>query len=199
MSRAELLRELGYALHSHLSASAPILIPPLCIVPAGPFLMGSDPARDHEAQAEELPQHIVTLPTYRIARYPVTVAEYAAALNAHAPALQAPVDWDRQRIHPTQPISGLTWYDGLGYVKWLSAITGDRWRLPTEAEWEKATRGTDGRVYPWGDRWDSRCANASVSALDSAEAEQPERRTTTPVNAHPSGESPYGLLDMVGN
>ena len=105
--------------------------------------------------------------------------------------MQAPVNWDTQRLSATCPVSGLTWYDALAYVHWFSEVIGWRWRLPTEAEWEKAARGTDGRIYPWGDMWEAGRANAEWAGSDS--------QGTTAVDAYPDGASPYGVRDMVGN
>ena len=84
------------------------------------------------------------------------------------------------------PVVSVSWQDAVAYCDWLSQETGRSYRLPTEAEWEKAARGTDGRRYPWGNDWaDGRC---NVATSD-----------TTPVNAHPAGASPCGCEDMLGN
>lgn len=190
MGQENALASLGYTWHKRAGGPT-VFIPPLCTVPAGPFLMGSDPRRDPHARAEEQPAHIVTLPTYQIAQYPVTVAEYGVALAAGAADAQAPLDWDTQRACITCPVSGLTWHDALSYVRWLCGVTGRRWRLPAEAEWEKAARGPDGRIYPWGDVWEAGRGNAAGVELDV--------QGTTAVDAHPQGVSPYGVLDMVGN
>lgn len=195
----ESLVALGYRVHTHHPTGGTFFTPPLCLIPAGSFLMGSDPERDPQALAEEQPQHIVTLPAYHIGRYPVTVAEYACALATDAAHLKPPINWEFQRIHPTCPISGLTWYEALDYVRWLSNMTNMPWRLPTEAEWEKAARGPDGRIYPWGDAWDMRCANALLPRSSGSAAILSEEQDTTSVDAHPLGVSPYGLLDMAGN
>jgi len=81
------------------------------------------------------------------------------------------------------------WHDAVVYCRWLSEVTGRPYRLPSEAEWEKGARGTDGRIYPWGNQWDAeRCNNKEGGKGD-----------TTPVGAYPQGASPYGPLDMAGN
>jgi formylglycine-generating enzyme required for sulfatase activity len=87
-----------------------------------------------------------------------------------------------------QPVVGVCWYEAYAYCRWLSACTGRVYRLPTEPEWEKAARGTDGRRYPWGNEWDaSRCNNLEI-ALD----------RTVPVGRYPQGDSPYGVSEMMG-
>lgn len=187
------LEELGYTIHTWTSSHV-VYLPPMCEVPAGPFLMGSDPQRDPSAGADEQPAHIVNLPTYRIAKYPVTVAEFGAALAANAPELQPPVNWEMQSLHITRPVHALTWHDALAYVRWLASVTDERWRLPSEAEWEKAARGADGRIYPWGDSWDDDRANAIRPDWSDYET-----RDITSVDTYPAGASPYGALDMVGN
>ena len=138
-------------------------------IPAGPFLMGSDPRQDRQSSDNEQPQHSVTLPTYYIARFPVTVAQFGAFAESTG---YTPGDMDSLRDAPTRPVRWITWHEALRYCDWLTATlrawpgtpeplatllrSGDQagrpWRvtLPSEAEWEKAARGTDGRIYPWG-------------------------------------------------
>jgi formylglycine-generating enzyme required for sulfatase activity len=194
----EALQQIGFQLHSHPSEQIPYLLPPLCTIPAGDFLMGSDPTVDEYAQPEECPQHSVWLPTYSIGKYPVTVAEYAYAIEAQAPGVIMPRGiqleklWEEQLLHPTNPVYGLTWYDAFGYARWLEHMTGQKWRLPTEAEWEKAARGTDGRIYPWGNQWDSRNTNPLIG--DSVSLSP-----ITPIDTYMHATSPYGVIDMVSN
>ncbi len=90
----------------------------------------------------------------------------------------------------THPVLCVSWNDARAYAQWLSKKTGKRYRLPTEAEWEKAARGTDGRTYPWGDEPDERRAIVGRGMKWAA---------TEPVGSLPDGASPYGLLDMAGN
>ena len=83
----------------------------------------------------------------------------------------------------------VSWYDARDYCQWLSEVTGRGYALPSEAEWEKGARGTDGRIYPWGNQWDTTRCNSEESGLGK----------TTSVHAYPQGASPYGVLDMAGN
>ncbi len=164
--------------------------PELLHVPAGEFLMGSDPGRDRFALSNEKPQHSVYLPDYYLARMPVTNAQYLAFVTAteHEP----PEHWGSGKP-PTgreeHPVVNVSWYDAMAYCRWLAEVTGKPYRLPSEAEWEKGARGVDGRLYPWGDSWDpERCNSREGMAGD-----------TTPAGAYPQGASPFGLLDMTGN
>lgn len=157
----------------------------LVYVPAGPFLMGSDKARDPQALDDELPQHEVSLPGYWIGKYPVTVAqfrEFAADYRwADRESLQGPED---------RPMVNVTWRRAQDYCRWLAQKTGLPVTLPSEAEWEKAARGTDGRVYPWGDTFDKDKCNSSEGGVG----------RTTPVGKYsPAGDSPFGCADMAGN
>ena len=120
-------------------------------IPASEFLMGSDKQEDPLARDNEVPQHRLYLPAFQIARYPVTNAQYqvfVAATNR-----QAPDHWDDGRI-PTDrenhPVINVSWYDARAFCDWMSDVTNQTIRLPSEAEWEKAARGTDGRIWPWG-------------------------------------------------
>ena len=161
--------------------------PETVLIPGGPFLMGSDV--DEE---DERPQQTVDLPDFRMGKTSITNAQYAAFL-AQNPEQPEPrkAGWFLRKPpvgKEEHPVVGVSWHDAVAYCVWLSLPegTGRRYRLPTEAEWEKAARGTDGRRYPWGDEWQEGIAN-----LDGDE--------TTPVAAHPDGASPYGCLDMLGN
>ena len=170
-------------------AGVEVIVPPTVPVPAGPFLMGSDRARDRGAYEDEQPQHTVTLPAYRIGRCPVTVAEYDCYLRATSKPPRG-----EQLDHPVVHVS---WHDAVAYAAWLSERTGQRWYLPSEAEWEKAARfdpahPQTARVYPWGDTFDEHRCNTDLRNMG-----------TTPVGTYVAGardgRSPLGAEDMAGN
>jgi formylglycine-generating enzyme required for sulfatase activity len=179
------LSELGFA--SYLHQGVACILPPTCLVPAGPFLMGSDKSKDLQAGVLEEPQHSITLSAFRIAKYPVTVAEYACFVRA---GQDKPSDWKQQERNMDHPVVFLSKGDAIDYAEWLAKLTGQVWRLPGEAEWEKAARGTDGRIYPWGDEFAASHCNAR---------ERGKEHGTSPVGNYPTGASPYGALDMAGN
>jgi formylglycine-generating enzyme required for sulfatase activity len=156
--------------------------------------MGSNKHEDPQASEDELPQHSVALETFQIAKYPVTVAEYACFVRAtkrmEPRGLFNDLSWTQQISQRLDhPVVNISWRDAVAYAKWLAQCTGHPWRLPSEAEWEKAGRGTDGRIYPWGDLFDA----AQANTVDG------ERGGTTSIGSYPSGTSPYGALDMAGN
>ncbi|TAH51046.1 MAG: hypothetical protein EYC68_12525 [Chloroflexota bacterium] len=153
-------------------------------VPAGKCWIGSDPAADENFQKDELPQREIELGEFWIAKFPLTVAQYTAFTNATNRL--TPFDFPQKSEYP---ITSVSWYDALVFCRWASDNTGKEWRLPTEAEWEKAARGTDGRIYPWGNKFDA-------ARLNSAEG---KHSGTTAVDEFSSGLSPYGAWDMVGN
>jgi formylglycine-generating enzyme required for sulfatase activity len=178
----------------------------MVFVPAGPFLMGSDKGKDNQAYDDELPQHEVVLPGYWIGRYPVTNEAYrefieGGGYQTRAHWTEAGWNWKRDRAQPgywtdakyndpQQPVVGVTWYEAAAYCRWLSERAGVEVKLPSEAEWEKAARGTDGRIYPWGDAFDANKCNTGESGIGEP----------TPVGAYsPQGDSPYGCADMAGN
>jgi formylglycine-generating enzyme required for sulfatase activity len=164
--------------------------PELILIPAGEFLMGSDPEKDKLADKYEQPQHTVYLPDYYLAKTPVTNAQYAAFVEATDH--KRPEHWKDgkpPRGEEDHPVVYVTWHDTVAYCNWLAQVTGKAYRLPSEAEWEKGARGTDRRIYPWGNEWDPKRCNSSEGGAGG----------TTPVRAYPEGASPYGLLDMAGN
>jgi len=166
--------------------------PELILIPAGAFLMGSDPLTDAAARQDERPQHRVFLPDYYLAQAPVTNAQYAFFIQHTRHPVPNRATWRAQEPPPGKaehPVVEVSWHDAVAYCRWLAEVTGKPYRLPTEAEWEKGARGTDGFIYPWGQQW-------LASHCNSGEA---ERGTTTAVGAYPQGRSPYGLWDMAGN
>lgn len=167
-------------------------------VPAGPFLMGSEPGPD--VPAEETPRHQLSLPAFRIGVYPVTNAQYAEFIRrVQRQDVPRKAGWylrEPPEDRLDHPVVGVSWHDAQAYCAWLSQQTGRAYRLPTEAEWEKAASwtGQDGpkakRPFPWGDLFDAaRCNTAEAGIGD-----------TTPVGAYsPQGDSPCGCADMAGN
>ncbi|GIK39558.1 MAG: hypothetical protein BroJett011_33910 [Chloroflexota bacterium] len=164
--------------------------PELILIPAGEFQMGSNPEKDKQADSEEQPQHKLCLPDYYIAKTPVTNVQYSAFVQATK--RKAPYHWEKGKIpegKENHPVVHVSWDDAVAYCSWLAQVTGKAYRLPSEAEWEKAARGTDGRIYPWGNKWDAKRCNTQESKLGG----------TTPVEIYSASVSPYGVLDMAGN
>ena len=164
--------------------------PETILIPAGEFLMGSDPQKDTGARDNEQPQHTLYLPDYSMAKTPVTNVQYAAFVERTNHS--QPKHWEAgkpPRGKKDHPVVHVSWHDAVAYCNWLTETSGKPYRLPSEAEWEKGARGIDGRIYPWGDQWDANRCNSREGGKDS----------TTPVGAYPEGASHYGLLDMAGN
>lgn len=150
-------------------------------VPAGEFLMGS---AEWKGNPEERPQHTLFLPTFYIGRFPVTVRAFQEFLEARG----SRVEYKRINRAADHPAVLVPWYQAVEYARWHGFV------LPSEAEWEKAARGTDGREYPWGDRWRKGYANTREIWTG---LRQPK---TMPVGSFsPQGDSFYGCADMVGN
>jgi formylglycine-generating enzyme required for sulfatase activity len=136
--------------------------PEMILIPAGEFLMGSDPQKDSDTEDNEQPQHLLYLPDYYLGKTPVTNAQYRAFVQATG--YQRPEDWAKgrpPRDKEDHPVVNVSWYDAVTYCRWLSEVTGKSYSLPSEAEWEKGARGTDGRIYPWGNQWDETRCNSS--------------------------------------
>jgi formylglycine-generating enzyme required for sulfatase activity len=171
--------------------SSPIRLE-LVRVPAGPFLMGSDPKRDPRARENEQPQRSVVLPELYIGKYPVTNAQFAVYVKAKGAGV--PKHWQGGSIpdgKKEHPVVNVSWGDALAFCRWLSDATGQAFRLPTEAEWEKAARGMGDRIYPWGGtdpEKDKTLCNCDRWVDD-----------TTPVGKYPNGASSCRAMDLAGN
>ena len=156
-------------------------------IPAGEFLMGRDKKNDPDASNEETPEHKVNLNEYMMGLYPVTNEQYQIFVNAVG--YKKPEHWQNGVIpqgKENHPVVCVSWEDAVTFCTWASKVSGQVVRLPNEAEWEKAARGTDRRTYPWGNNIDKSFANYDGSG-------------TTSVDCYKKGESPYGVFDMVGN
>jgi formylglycine-generating enzyme required for sulfatase activity len=166
---------------------------PMVLIPAGEFVMGSDAA---DAGPDEQPLTPVTLSEFYMSRYPVTNAQYEQFDPSHRQKRMNGAGDD----HPVVYVTSL---EAVKYCKWLGQRDGKNYRLPTEAEWEYAARGTDGRKYPWGDH-DRRGGFANFADASTTfpwrdlqvNDGYPE---TSPVGAFPLGASFFGLEDMAGN
>lgn len=175
---------------AEISIETPIELE-LVRVPAGEFLMGSDPSTDLDADDDELPQHAVYVSEFYIGKHEVTNEQYAAFVQATG--YRAPSHWVNDRFPPglaNHPVVNVGWEAAYNFTRWLSSETAMNFRLPTEAEWEKACRGTEGELFPWGDGYPSgKLLNFTQMIGD----------TTAAGSYSPQGDSPYGAADMAGN
>ncbi|HLO15331.1 MAG TPA: SUMF1/EgtB/PvdO family nonheme iron enzyme [Anaerolineales bacterium] len=155
-------------------------------IPAGPFVMGSnagDGIPNHET-----PQHEVSLLDYRIGKYPVTNAQYEEFIRQTGKLATPSMGWDGQRVPQgleLHPVSGVTWHEALVYCQWLSEKTSRKYSLPNEAQWEKACRGGNNSIYPWGDEFDPKRSNHGCSTLAAVDTYLPQ--------------NDFGCFDLVGN
>lgn len=159
-------------------------------ITAGDFIMGSSdtdvttileqhPDWRPDWFAQEKPQRVVSLPGYWMYRDPVTVAQFRACCLATEWTMPSAPECGWQ---DDQPMVNVSWQDVIHYATWAEAI------IPTEAQWEKAARGTDGRIWPWGNTWiPDNCSHAANATAAQA------------VGLHPENVSPYGVREMVGN
>jgi len=194
----------------------PCLEPALITVPGGEFWMASETKAAYD---REKPAHKVHVAQFQMAKYPVTNAQFKGFVDAGGYSEERywtragwawrqgkgeqfgrehhewPKGWEDGQFPPERanhPVVNVTWYEAVAYTRWLAEATGKPYRLPTEAEWEKAARGDqDRREYPWGDKFDSKKVNMSIGAEIVG--------GTSPVGIYPAGASPYGILDLSGN
>jgi formylglycine-generating enzyme required for sulfatase activity len=170
------------------------------LVKGGKFIRGS---KDWD---NSKPVKEIDLADFLIGKYPVTNQEFSGFIEANGYQTKkwwSPEGWqwrekekvceplfwlDRKWNGPNFPVVGVSWYEAEAYAKWLSEKTGEIYRLPTEAEWEKAARGSDGRKYPWVNQWKKEYCNSEY-----------QLGRTSPVGIFSKGESPYGCMDMAGN
>jgi formylglycine-generating enzyme required for sulfatase activity len=153
----------------------------MVLIPAGEFTMGSD-------RGIERPPHTVFVEAFEIDVFEVTNEQFAKFVEETGYVTDAEKAGDTPwrfyaKDKPKHPVVKVSWNDAKAFCEWAGK------RLPTEAEWEKAARGTDGRIYPWGNEWDVAKANTKEAGY----------RGTTIVGSFPDGASPYGVMDMAGN
>ena len=177
------------------------------LVPGGRFAMGTDPDAEPDQKSHESPRIEPDVSEFEVMRTPVTVAQMRRFIDDRGyarrdawseegwawrtgdaielPRFFSPAERDEWKAYltPSRPAVGVSWFEADAYARWAGL------RLPTEAEWEKAARGTDSRRYPWGDAWDD----------DAAAHRGHGPRCTVPVGVFPRGESPWGVLDMAGS
>jgi len=173
----------------------------MVLVKAGKFMRSSSEDDD------EKPQREIYLDKFMIGKYPVTNEEFKKFVDdsgydreefwakegwqwREENEISEPLYWhDRKWNVSNFPVVGISWYEAMAYASWLSKRAGHLYRLPTEAEWEKAARGTDGSKYPWGEDFDKNSCNSDESGLN----------RTSPVGIFSIDKSPYGCFDMAGN
>jgi formylglycine-generating enzyme required for sulfatase activity len=157
---------------------------PMIAIPAGEFTMGND-----SGDGDETPAHKVSVDAFEIDKFEVTNEQFRVFVDqtGHVSTAEKAGESATWRTYaegkPNHPVVLVSWNDAVAYCEWAGK------RLPTEAEWEKAARGPEGFIYPWGNEWATGKANTEESGY----------RGTTIVGSFPDGASPYGLMDMAGN
>jgi len=153
-------------------------------VPAGPFMMGTN-----EGSGDDTPAHEVDLPPFEIDQFEVSNKDFAVFVQVtgyktYLENERSSSTWLKYAEgRDNHPVVKVSWNDAVAYCEWLGK------RLPSEAEWEKAARGAEGYIYPWGNEFDVQKTNGKDRAI----------RSTTAVGSFPDGASPYGAMDMAGN
>jgi iron(II)-dependent oxidoreductase len=169
----------GYAL-LHRRAAAPAAVAPvdsgMVVIPGGAYTIGSD-----SGPVLWRPAHRVTLPAFGLDRHEVTVGEF----DAYVRSGRTPAPWTTKPSDDL-PVTGVLWAEAMNYCGWKYPPEG---RLPSEDEWEAAARGTAGRAYPWGNRWNPAASNTQSS----------RRAAPAPVGSFPYGATPEGAQDLIGN
>lgn len=199
------------AFQPHFSRSrVPNLIPSpfaWADIPAGQVILQNlwGDKKDYIGQSK-----IVEVPAFQIAKYPVTNAQFATFMEAggyhqkrwwtdegwmqrEEEGWKEPGRWqDQERNSAEQPVIEVSWYEAIAFCQWLSEVSSEKIILPTEAQWQRAAQGDDGRIYPWGNEWDCERCNNFVPPCGT--------RKTSPVTVYEGkGDSPFGVVDMAGN
>jgi formylglycine-generating enzyme required for sulfatase activity len=177
------------------------LAPRMCRIAAGRFAMGTDQSEVTALArrwgvpeawfAKSTPRHTVELDAFEIAVHPVTETEWARFLSETG-VDERPAHWTADaapRGRENHPVYGVSWQGALLYTEWLCERTGTAFRVPTEAEWERAARGTDARAYPWGPDFSAARCNTREGGVGG----------TTPIGVYPNGAAACGALDLAGN
>ena len=173
-------------------------------IPEGKFLMGSDEKKDKKAYNDETPQHTIHLDFYYMSIYPVTVLQFQKYIEISGQTKDE--SWRQYNRYGNHPVVMINWFEAIEYCKWLSRylktsqdtpkkikdlLQTNKWyiTLPSEAEWEKSARGTDGKIYPWGDKFDKDLLNFIGTQI----------RRPSPVGCFKKGASPNNVMEMSGN
>ena len=180
---ADIRRSRGYA---EEDITAEYFEPKTIYIAEGPFWMGSKVGEG--VPSYETPGQEIFLPAYRIGKYPVTNSQYAEFISQTKTLVSPIMGWDGQNAPKgleNHPVGGVTWYEALAYCQWLSQKTKRRYSLPTEAQWERACRGGNNTMYPWGDEFDVARCNYGQPNMASVDKYPPQ--------------NDFGCFDFVGN
>jgi formylglycine-generating enzyme required for sulfatase activity len=179
----DIRRSRGYA---EEDVSTQYFEPKTVYIAEGPFWMGS--VAGEGISEHDNPQHEVSLPAFRIGKFPVTNAQYEEFIRQTGKLVTPSMGWDGQRVPKgleNHPVNGVTWYEAIAYCEWLSQKTGHSYTVPNEAQWEKACRGGERNLYPWGNELDPKRSNHGCPSLAS-------------VDAH-LAQNDFECFDFVGN
>lgn len=168
----------------------------LVYVSAGEFIMGGVGELGEVKEDQEMKPRQVTLPGYYVGKYAVTNAQFRKFVSDTNYEAEGPWETCARKWGDNAPVVEVTWNDAMAYCNWAGL------RLPTEEEWEKAARGTDGRAYPWGNYWDPslvRCNPKRLQVGELVDTDPSDGKGPVPVDSYPLGISPYGCFNMSGN